>query len=278
MLSAQKTLLAISALVSLILVTAGTLHAQQINIGVATTYKVLDENVADGDVVSFSAEEAGLRLSKESYDKRLFGVVAINAPIVYRTIEGGYPVARDGVTQVNATTVNGAIEPGDYITSSKIPGKAQKATNFEGHILGVAMSGLKEGDGEQIQTDDGGAWSGQVKAVLAVGPVSPGLFLLRSGGGAVGALDQIGKAIMESLEQPGSGFEFVRYIAAALVVIVAMTVSFRNFGRNITEGMEALGRNPLARRQIELMILFNILLIAVSGIVSVLFSLALIKL
>jgi F0F1-type ATP synthase membrane subunit c/vacuolar-type H+-ATPase subunit K len=276
--SARGLLALITLGVLALITTRSAVTAQQINIGVATTYKVLDENVTDGDVVSFSPENAGLTLSKEAYDKRLFGVVALEAPIVYRNVEGGYPIARDGVANVNVTTVNGALEPGDYLTSSNIPGKAQKATNFQGHILGVAMGSFKEGEGEKISTAEGEVWSGQVKVVLAVGPVSPGLFLLRSSGGAVGALDQVGKAIMQSLDQPGSGFEFVRYIAAALVVIVAMTVSFRSFGRNITQGMEALGRNPLARRQIELMILFNILLIAVSGIVSVLFSLALIKL
>ncbi len=243
---------------------------------IATTYEVLEES-QNGDLVSFSPDQKGLVLSREAYDKRLFAVIATDPQIVYRTGEGTQPMVRDGIAYVNASTINGEIAAGDYVTSSPVPGKAQKATSSTGHILGIAISELHEGDGEQIDHNGQPIWSGQIRVALAIGPVSPALFLLKSSSGAVGALDQIGNALMQTFQEPGSGFVIIRYILAAAVVLLATTVSFRNFGRNITQGIDALGRNPLARKEIEMMIIFNIILIAVASIVSVLFSLAIIR-
>ena len=244
---------------------------------IATTHEMLEE-AQNGDVVSFSADEEGLVLSREAYDKRLFAVVATEPQIVYRIGESGYPLVRDGVVYVNISTVNEEIAPGDYMTSSPIPGKAQKATSSTGHILGIAIDGFREGSGEKTDYEGKEIWIGKIRIALAIGPVSPALFLLKSSSGAVGALDQLGNALMQTFQEPDSGFIIMRYILAAVVVLLTTTISFKNFGRNITQGIEALGRNPLARRQIELMIIFNVILIAVASIASVLFSLAIIRL
>lgn len=243
---------------------------------IATTYAVLEE-AQNGDVVSFSTDKKGLVLSREAYDRRLFAVVATEPQIVYRTGEGTIPMVRDGIAYVNVSTVNGEIAAGDYVTSSPVAGKAQKSTSSTGHILGIAIGEFREGTGEKTDYEGKEIWVGKIRVALAIGPVSPALFLLKSSSGAVGALDQIGNALMQSFQEPGSGFIVMRYILAGLIVLLATSVSFRNFGRNITKGMEALGRNPLARREIEMMIIFNIVLIAVASIVSVLFSLAIIR-
>ena len=243
---------------------------------IATTYKILEE-AQNGDVVSFSPDQKGLVLSREAYDKRLFAVVATDPQIVYRTGEGTQPLVRDGIAYVNVSTINGEIAAGDYVTSSPVPGKAQKATSSTGHILGIAIDDFREDMGEKTDYEGQTIATGKIRVALAIGPVSPALFLLKSASGATGALDQIGNALMKTFQEPDSGFVVMRYILAGFVVLLATTVSFRNFGKNITQGMEALGRNPLARREIEMMIIFNIILIAVASIVSVLFSLAIIR-
>jgi len=243
---------------------------------IATTYDVLEE-AQSGDIVSFSPDKKGLVLSREAYDKRMFGVITSKPQIVYRTGEGTTPLVRDGIALVNATTVNGEITAGDYVTSSPIPGKAQKATSSTGHILGVAIDDLNEGSGEKMDYEGREIWTSKIRVALAIGPVSPALFLLKSAGGATGAINQIGNALMRTFQEPESGFVIMRYILAAAVVLIAIIISFRNFGRNVTKGLEALGRNPLARREIEMMIIFNIILIAVASIASVLLSLAILR-
>lgn len=274
---AKKIFLTFAALGLILSIATAAQAQEESSFTIATTYEVLEE-AQDGDLVSFSTDKKGLILSRKAYDKRLFAVVITNPKIVYRTSEGTSPMVRDGIAAVNASTINGEIAAGDYITSSPVPGKAQKATNSSGHILGIAISDLHEEDGEKTDHEGQEISIGKVRVALAIGPVSPTLFLLKSAGGAVGALDQIGNTLMQTFQEPGSGLLIMRYILAGMVVLLSTTVSFRNFGRNITQGMEALGRNPLARREIEMMIIFNIVLIAVASIVSVLFSLAIIRL
>ena len=63
---------------------------------------------------------------------------------------GGKNVALTGRVYVLADAGNGAIKPGDLLTSSPTPGRAMKVTDYpkaQGAILGKAMTGLSEGKG-----------------------------------------------------------------------------------------------------------------------------------
>ena len=50
------------------------------------------------------------------------------------------PVALNGRVPVKVTTENGAIEPGDFLTTSSTPGAAMKATK-PGNVIGKALEG-----------------------------------------------------------------------------------------------------------------------------------------
>ena len=65
-------------------------------------------------------------------------------------LEGGKNVALTGRVYVQADASNGAIKPGDLLTTSSTPGRAMKVTDHAkaaGAILGKAMTGLSEGQG-----------------------------------------------------------------------------------------------------------------------------------
>ncbi|MCB1126982.1 MAG: hypothetical protein KDM81_10825, partial [Verrucomicrobiae bacterium] len=65
-------------------------------------------------------------------------------------LEAGENVALSGRVYVNANTTAGAIEPGDLLTTSGVPGEAMKAADPErsrGAILGKAMTRLDEASG-----------------------------------------------------------------------------------------------------------------------------------
>ena len=60
------------------------------------------------------------------------------------------PVALSGRVYVWADASYGAIEPGDMLTTSTIPGHAMKATDSDrshGAVIGKAMSSLEKGRG-----------------------------------------------------------------------------------------------------------------------------------
>jgi hypothetical protein len=63
---------------------------------------------------------------------------------------GGQNVALTGRVYANATAKNGAILPGDLLTTADLPGHAMKVTDparAQGAILGKAMTGLKADKG-----------------------------------------------------------------------------------------------------------------------------------
>ena len=65
-------------------------------------------------------------------------------------MEGGQNVALSGRVYVQADASNGAIKPGDLLTTSATPGHAMKVAEpgkAQGAILGKAMSALKNGQG-----------------------------------------------------------------------------------------------------------------------------------
>ena len=111
-----------------------------------------------GSVMVISDERPGeLDLASEAYDKRVAGVISgaqgINTAIRLSQ-EGvndqGQPVALTGRVYVRADATNGAIKPGDLLTTSANAGHAMKVTDHtrsQGAILGKAMSTLDEGTG-----------------------------------------------------------------------------------------------------------------------------------
>ena len=115
-------------------------------------------DIPQGAVVVIDDKSPGqLKMSNQPYDTRVAGVVSgangISPGIQMQQqglLEGGKNVALTGRVYVQADTCNGAIQPGDLLTTSSTPGRAMKVLDHvraQGAILGKAMSGLKEGQG-----------------------------------------------------------------------------------------------------------------------------------
>jgi hypothetical protein len=126
----------------------------------AEPFKITDgnDNVPQGAVVVIDEENPGhLKMSDQSYDTHVAGVVSgangINPGIQMQQdglLDGGKNVALTGRVYVQADTSNGAIKPGDLLTTSTTRGHAMKVTDHAkaaGAILGKAMTGLSVGQG-----------------------------------------------------------------------------------------------------------------------------------
>ena len=166
-------------------------------------------------------------------------------------------MAREGKVSVNVTAENGPIKAGDYITTSKIPGKGQKATELTGYVVGRSLESL---NGPQ----------GRVEVALSIGPA----VIISKGN----ILDQLGLALIKNVQKPEGAALFVRYVTAGLTAILITLFAFNNFAKNITKGIESVGRNPLARQQILFIVVINIILIGVITLGGLILSLAIIRL
>lgn len=111
-----------------------------------------------GTVVSIDAEHTGaLKVSAGAYDRTVAGVISganhLSAGMVLPDaggVTGALPVAMAGRVWVRCNDSNGAIHPGDMLTTSDIAGTAMRVTDFarsEGATIGKAMSPLAHGSG-----------------------------------------------------------------------------------------------------------------------------------
>lgn len=112
-----------------------------------------------GKIVSIDPDQIGnLTLSTQKYDRKVIGVISgangISPGMLMgqegSIAHGKYPIAIVGRVYVKANTENGAIVPGDFITTSTTPGEGMKATDIDaarGAIIGKAMSPIDEKTG-----------------------------------------------------------------------------------------------------------------------------------
>ncbi len=116
------------------------------------------EKLQAGSAVIIDEENPGhLTLSSQPYDRRVAGIVSgaggIKPGLTLSqegVMEGDQNIALSGRVYVLATASNGAIKPGDLLTTSSIPGYVMKVTDYEkaqGAIIGKAMSPLDKGQG-----------------------------------------------------------------------------------------------------------------------------------
>jgi hypothetical protein len=124
----------------------------------AEPFDMSGKDIPKGAVVIIDENNPGqLKLSACAYDKRVAGIISgangINPGISLHQAginNGGENVALSGRVYALADASNGAIKPGDLLTTSAAPGHCMKVADHaqaQGAIIGKAMSALKEGKG-----------------------------------------------------------------------------------------------------------------------------------
>ena len=240
-----------------VLVASSISHAfaqqdQNISLGIANYVPISGSNIIDGDIVA--STEKGYILSKGPYNPLVIGVVATK-PAVSLSITGSddksYPVVTAGNVRVNVTSVNGDIKKGDFVTSSSIVGKGMKATQT-GYVIGLALDPYASPD---------------KKAVGSIN-ISLNLHYSYSSSKTQSSLKDIfNLSLLATYETPSAVF---KYVVAGVIILLSFFLGVISFGRVANTGIEALGRNPLAGKMIQLGIVLNVaitLAIIVAGFV-----------
>lgn len=226
--------------------------SQETASGIGISVSIADEGAELGHLVSFKGGE--YRLSREAYDNELFGVIADPvASIEDTTLDDFLLVVSEGDAIVKVTSKNGKITKGDYLTSSEIPGVAQRADR-PGMIVGVALEDYSSDSTEVVSE----------------------IFIhvdIRSQRFDENITVNLIEALRGGLEAPFlTPIASLRYILAAIVVAGSFMLAFFSFGRTSGKGVEALGRNPLAKRVIQGTIIFNFVLTIIILLVGLLLA------
>lgn len=214
------------------------------SIGIANYYPISAEKVEDGDIIVSTGK--GYFLSNSEYDPRVSGIVTKNPAIALRdnNTKNSHPVVNSGTVNVKVSGINGSVKQGDFITTSSIPATGMKATKT-GYVIGTAQHDLvlKGSDDVQLVTV-----ALNFHFLQLGSPVSSSL------------LDVFSLSRIAAYEQPLRVFQ---YVMASIILLASFVFGFLIFAKVVNTGVEALGRNPLAGKMIQLSILFNVVLIIV---------------
>jgi len=239
-----------------------TMDGSSISFGVAYYLPVNGEGkeVLDGNIIS--AATNGFTLSKKSQDSLMAGVITRSPAIVFEggDMKGKYPVVSSGTTRVLVNTSAGNIKKGDLITTSEKQGVGAKATK-SGYVLGTSLEDFSSSN------------INEARRIL----ISINIHYLT---GAVEKqksrpFDMMNVLSNASNEDPLTVF---RFISAPMILLLAIILGFMFFGRVASLGVEALGRNPLASRTIQIAIFMNVMVtiaIISAGAIVALFMLTL---
>jgi len=201
----------------------------------------LQEEVQAGDVICSYAQ--GFSKCKEEYETSIYGVIVENPAVALEDseLENPHFVLNNGIAEVRVSSVNGNIAEGDLITTSNTSGVAMKAKR-NGYVLGNALESYDSSDANSI---------GEIQVMLDIHPAS------KFAQGGSNLLQYIRQGLAVPLYEPLAS---LRYILAVVMVVLSFTLGMMYFGRASRAGIEAIGRNPLAKRVIQMTVVLNIML------------------
>lgn len=212
--------------------------AQETSSGVAVSIQYAADETQDGDIVCATGE--GGRPCTQEYDATMYGVYT-ETPAIFlldNNLDNSKPMITSGKAFVRVNTSGGNIKKGDFITSSSTAGIGKRADK-SGNIVGIALEDYENSD------------SGVVGKILVSVGVRPAIV-------AVSARGNLIETLRQGLLAPTlSPLASLRYVLAVLVAVSAFVLGFVYFGRVAKSGVEAIGRNPLAGRLIQLNVVLN---------------------
>lgn len=232
----------VEILVAILFLSLGSYaHGQSLTEGVAISISMPEgENAQDGDIVSSS--DKGFTITKTAYDPLLYAVIADNPAVILdnNAIAGKEFILTNGKAYVRVSTKNGPIKKGDFITSSEIPGVGQKADKG-GYVLGLALEDFTSNNSQDIG-----------KILVSIDIRFQSLQNARTN-----LIETVKLAVEAPFLTPLGA---MRYLLASLIAVGSFVLAFISFGKVARGGVEALGRNPLASKVIEVTVIINVLL------------------
>jgi hypothetical protein len=214
--------------------------AQDLSNGSAIGLPISDK-IQDGDIITSTVK--GYLLSKTPYDPQIFGVVSLNPAVYYKntTAKNVTPVISSGEVLVRVSSKNGNINAGDFITSSSTPGVGEKVTD-NGYVLGRAQ-----------------------QAFISSNPNTTGLILVTMQPHFAQITNNIAHNVFSAFtfglnEALNTPLGTIRYFVAGVITILSFYLGFRFFARASNRGVEAIGRNPLAKDAILFSVFINTLI------------------
>lgn len=221
-----------------------SIYGQNISVGTAFSIPLSDKNVKDGSIIVSTPK--GYGLTSTVYDSNMYGVLTQSPAVFLQNIDDptSQPITTTGKAYVLVSSINGNIKKNDFITTSTIAGVGQKATR-NGMVLGTALQNYSNSNSKIT-----------AKILVTVSPHFNASFADTK----TNILE-----VLRNASDPTTLTQLtsLRYVIAAGIAMLTFGIGFVYFGRITSSGVEALGRNPLASRTIQISLVFNLILMVV---------------
>jgi F0F1-type ATP synthase membrane subunit c/vacuolar-type H+-ATPase subunit K len=188
---------------------------------------------SEGDT-SATSENTEYKLAAEYHSGNVVGV-ATDTPqlsLVGKEFTNIVYIMDTGDVLVRVSGENGAIASGDHITSSETPGVGVKATE-SGFALGQALENFTP----QNESDET-----LLLVSLDIGFANIPTTYRRN------LLEVLKQGISSPVMYP---LDTLRYLLAAALVVVCIIVGMISFSKIASNSVQAIGRNPVAQKQIR---------------------------
>ncbi len=234
----------ISFLILSLAICSDQVLAQSSQTGVALPVTIEGQQPPDGSVICTG--KGSYVMCADTFSTAIFGVTTKLPAAAFEKApqENQHLALTYGKANVRVIASAGDIKKGSLVTSSKTPGVAQLAAK-NGYVLGMALEDYAPANKSDV---------GVIAVSLDIHPTT--IFIdVRS---------NLFEALREGLSAPIlTPLAALRYILAAIVTIASFVLGFVHFGRLARAGVEAIGRNPLARFQIQGSVFINLILMAI---------------
>jgi len=217
------------------------IYAQVTSSGIATTVDVKGEQVDAGDIIC--KKDDGFAECDSEYNTEIYGVIVDNPAASFEEEDqaGRYLVMSNGKAPVRVSSLSGDINKGDLVTTSSKAGIGVLAQK-NGYVLGQALEEYKSDNIDNI---------GTIMIAINIHPAA----------GLSGARSNLITALREGMSAPiFEPLDSLRYLLAALILLLSFVLGFAYFGRVSKSGIEAIGRNPLASKMIQLSVIMHIMI------------------
>lgn len=249
-----KTCIAVVFLLLVLLPTSQSVHAQDSNFGIAYPVTIdIQEGVQVENGMLISHKGGQYQLSSEAYDRSIIGAVSLFPTIEFvgnatpsADTNNKTTIISSGTSPVLVSGENGPIKIGDLIAASAVPGVGMKAVK-SGFTLGIAQEDF---DGNTAQ--DKGLIKVRIGKDFTFAQDTPDSETISDR-----LRDIVSLSAIAAIDDPK---EVLKYVIAGFILVTAILIAFISFSRTSQKGIEALGRNPLARSSIMTGIFVNIVI------------------
>jgi hypothetical protein len=232
-----------------------------------------DSTIQRATIVSLKLDDAKkVEPTTLENDDRMHGVVvsANDAPFTLSTEGEQTFVATKGRFEAFVSNENGVLQPGDYVSISRVGGIGMKASDKDPYIIGKAVNGFDGETGVLSTTDidDGGvAKKVSIGRVLVDVGVGGNPLLKPTQANLPGILQRAAETIAQK-----SPINPIRIYISLALLIAATAVAGVLLYSGVKSAIISIGRNPLSKKSITkglLQVIMTSIIILLLGIFGV---------